>query len=104
MMEAMNRAGVESIIIEDLVKIGEDFGFERGFAEGEATGEARGEARGEAKGEAKGLRGAVLDLCEAYGVQVSEAQRAQLASLDLAGLSALRAHLKAHKTWPASGG
>ncbi len=88
----MNSAGVESIIIEDLVKIGEDFGFDRGFAEGEA------------RGEAKGLRGAVLDLCEAYGVQVSEAQRAQLTSLDLAGLSALRAHLKAHKTWPGSEG
>jgi hypothetical protein len=98
MVGAMNRAGVESIIIEDLVKIGEDFGFERGFAEGEAAGKTAGEAAGEAKG----LRGAVLDLCEAYGVQVNEAQRAQLLSLDLEGLSALRAHLKAHKAWPAS--
>ena len=38
---------------------------------------------------------------EVLGVEVSDERRAHLAALDLPGLEALRAELKAKKTWPA---
>jgi hypothetical protein len=50
-----------------------------------------------------GLREAVADLCEAYGVELTEARREHLAGLDLAGLQELRARLKAARSWPAGG-
>jgi hypothetical protein len=52
----------------------------------------------------EGLRVArevVADLCEVLGVEVTDERRAHLAALDLAALEALRAELKAKKTWPA---
>jgi hypothetical protein len=45
---------------------------------------------------------AVLDLCELLGVELSAERRAHLAALDLPGLEALRANLKATKAWPAA--
>jgi flagellar biosynthesis/type III secretory pathway protein FliH len=50
---------------------------------------------------AAALREAVADLCEAYGVELTEARREHLAGLDLAGLQELRARLKAARSWPA---
>lgn len=46
------------------------------------------------------LRAAVADLCEVLGVPLDEARRAQLAALDVAGLEALRAHIKVARGWP----
>jgi hypothetical protein len=69
--------------------------------EAEARGEARGKADGMREGEARGLRAAVVDLCEVLGVEVTDERRAHLAALDLPALEALRADLKAKKTWPA---
>lgn len=45
-------------------------------------------------------RQAVVDLSEVLGLVLTEPQRADLAGRDLAGLTALRAHLKNHRRWP----
>lgn len=60
----------------------------------------RGRREGKADGRREGLREAVKDLCEVYGIEVTEAQEAHLEGLDLAGLEALRQALKADKRWP----
>jgi flagellar biosynthesis/type III secretory pathway protein FliH len=71
--------------------------------QGEERGEERGEKRGEKRGEERGLRLAVHDLCEVLGIALTTEQQAHLEALDLAGLGALRAHLKQHRSWPAGG-
>lgn len=71
-------------------------GLERERREGKADGLREGKA----DGRREGLREAVKDLCEAYGIEVTEAQEAHLEGLDLAGLEALRQTLKADKRWP----
>jgi Uma2 family endonuclease len=45
-------------------------------------------------------REAVVDLCEAFSIELNEARQARLATLDLAALAALRVHLKTHRAWP----
>jgi len=60
----------------------------------------QGLREGEARGKADGLREAAEDLCELLGVSLTQERRAHLAGLDLAGLSALRSHLKDRKGWP----
>jgi hypothetical protein len=72
-----------------------------GLKEGKQAGLKEGKLAGLEEGEAKGLREAVSDLCELLGIALTEAQREQLAGLDLAGLQRLRAHLKATRSWPA---
>lgn len=47
------------------------------------------------------MRETLPDLCEAYGISLSPAQRAEIAALDLTGLERLRGELKRHKAWPA---
>jgi hypothetical protein len=61
--------------------------------------EGRDDGRAEAL---EALREAIADLCEAYGVELSEAQRTDLASRDLAALEALRLAIKQRRAWPAS--
>jgi hypothetical protein len=67
---------------------------------GKAEGLREGEARGEAKGKAEGLRVAVLDLCEAFGVEMTAEQHAGLEAIGLGELEALRAAIKQMKRWP----
>jgi hypothetical protein len=69
-------------------------------AEAEARGKATGLREGEERGKAEGLRAAVADLCELLGIEVTEARKAHLADLNVAGLEALRLHLKLHRSWP----
>ena len=69
-------------------------------AEGERLGKAEGERLGKAEGERLGLRVAVRDLCEVLGITLTAEQQAQIDSLDLDGLRALRAHLKSARAWP----
>jgi hypothetical protein len=64
---------------------------------------AQGVAQGARDGEAKGLRTAVADLCELLGIELTAEREAHLGTLDAAGLTALRQHLKAHKAWPSQG-
>lgn len=59
-----------------------------------------GVSQGREQGREEGLRLAVLDLCEAYGVELTDARRAHLDSLDLDGLDTLRAVLKQSRSWP----
>ena len=75
-------------------------GRTEGEARGRAEGEAKGRAEGEARGRAEGLREAIRDLCEAYGIAVTEEREIQLASLELEALLALRHTLKATRGWP----
>jgi predicted transposase YdaD len=54
MVTAMEQANLEPVIIEDLVKFGEDRGYERGRLEGEERGRLEGEERGRLEGEERG--------------------------------------------------
>jgi uncharacterized protein len=68
-----------------------------------AYGEARhaeGLREGEARGKAEGLRAAVLDLCEAFGLEPTGEQRAALEAMGVGELEALRAAIKQTKRWP----
>jgi hypothetical protein len=65
-----------------------------GLREGEAIGAAKGRAEGESA-----LRQAIVDLCEAYDVAVSDTQKASLATMSLDELNALRAHIKTERRW-----
>ncbi|HEU4404166.1 MAG TPA: HEPN domain-containing protein [Polyangiaceae bacterium] len=68
--------------------------------EGEARGKAEGLREGEAKGEARGLRAAVLDLCEAFGIEPTGEQHARLEAMGVDELEALRRELKQTRRWP----
>jgi flagellar biosynthesis/type III secretory pathway protein FliH len=72
-----------------------------GKEEGLREGKEEGLREGEAKGKAEGLRAAVLDLCEAFGLETTDEQRAQLEAMGVNELEALRAALKQHRRWPA---
>ncbi|HEU4408283.1 MAG TPA: hypothetical protein VFS43_23675, partial [Polyangiaceae bacterium] len=63
-------------------------------------GKQEGLREGEAKGKAEGLRAAVLDLCEAFGVEPTRAQRAALEAMGSGELEALRQALKQQRRWP----
>ena len=56
-----------------------------------------------AEGEQKGIQQAITDLCEILGIEMTAERRAQIERLDLAGLSALRAHIKTARAWLPSG-
>lgn len=60
---------------------------------------AKGKQEGKQEGRQEGLQQAILDLCEILGIKLTRERRAQLKRLDLEQLSALRMHLKAHRTW-----
>jgi hypothetical protein len=60
-----------------------------------------GLAKGMDQGRKEGLRAAVETACELLNIELTEERRAHLATLDLPGLEALRAELKATKAWPA---
>jgi hypothetical protein len=83
MIGAMNAQGVEAVIIEDLIKIGEDIGIEKGFVTGLQ----------------KGLRAGVLNLCEVLGLRVNDEHRAALEAMGVPELEALANRLKTTRTW-----
>jgi len=68
MTRAMAGAGMEPIIIEDLVFFGEDRGEARGIVKGEAMGLAKGQAK------------AVLHVAELRGIALSDAQQERVLS------------------------
>jgi hypothetical protein len=65
--------------------------------------ELRAQFAGEGAREAAraGEVGKIETACELLGIEVTEARRAQLAALDLAGLGAFLSSLKAARAWPA---
>ncbi len=76
-------------------------GKAEGLREGEARGREVGLREGEERGRAEGLRAAVLDLCEAFGIEPTEAQRAKLEAMGVGELEALRAAIKQARRWSA---
>ncbi|HEU4406366.1 MAG TPA: HEPN domain-containing protein, partial [Polyangiaceae bacterium] len=80
---------------------GEAKGEQRGREAGLREGEAKGLREGEARGKAEGLRMAVLDLCEAFGLEVTGEQRAALEAMGPGELEALRQAIKQTRRWPA---
>ena len=80
MVSAMEDKGMQPIVIEDLVKFGED------------RGEARGEARGLEKGAIDATRDSVLDALGARGFAISDALRVRV--LAETSIDQLRAWLK----------
>ncbi len=54
----------------------------------------------EAKAREAQAREAVLDLAEAYGVEITQERRNTVKQADLQSLNAIRAALKAHRSWP----
>ncbi|MCU0686692.1 MAG: HEPN domain-containing protein [Polyangiaceae bacterium] len=76
-------------------------GLREGKEEGLREGEARGKAEGMREGKEEGLRVAVLDLCEAFGIEPTEAQRARLEAMGVSELEGLRAAIKTTRSWPA---
>jgi len=85
----------------NLAEQAERRGEARGEARGKAAGLREGKEAGEREGEARGLRAAVETACDLLGIELTEARKAHLAGLDVAGLEALRQHLKLHRSWPA---
>jgi hypothetical protein len=79
MLRAMSAQGVEAVIIEDLVKIGEEIGEEIGFR--------------------KGLRTGILALCEVLGLRVDDERRAELDAMGVPELEALTSRLKTSHSW-----
>jgi hypothetical protein len=70
MVKVMEEAGVQSVIIEDLIHIGEEFGFSRGLEEGTKAGKV------------EEARKAVERVLRKRNLAISEAQAAQLAACD----------------------
>ena len=83
MLRAMNAHRVESVIIEDLVKIGEDMGFEKGIEQGLR----------------QGLRTGVLTLCEVLGLGIDKDRRTELDAMGVPELEALTQRLKSTHAW-----
>lgn len=91
MLRAMNAQGVEAVIIEDLVKIGEDIGMEKGLE--------KGRAEGLKEGKANGLRAGVLALCEALGIDVDDRRRDALDGMGIPEFEALMRRLGRGGAW-----
>ena len=70
LMQAMKRADMEPIVIEDLVKFGEDRGFERGIAQGVE----RGIAQGSEQGALQNAKQALIDVLSARGLIANQTQ------------------------------
>lgn len=83
----MNAQGVEAVIIEDLVRIGEDIGMEKGMEKGLVQGLKRGLLTG------------LLDLCDVLGLPVDAQRRAELDAMDVPELEALAKRLKTTRAW-----
>jgi predicted transposase YdaD len=69
MIEAMEAAKVEPVVIEDLVEIGRDMGLETGRAEGIETGRAEG---------IEAARAMLLETIVVRGLSITDAQRERI--------------------------
>jgi hypothetical protein len=104
----LKNAGKESALMNRINRLEEQYQAhvkqirEQGFERGRAEGLERGRAQGLEQGRAETLRSALIDLCEIFAIELTDARRAYIASLDLPGLEALRVQLKQHRAWPAS--
>ncbi|HEY8380205.1 MAG TPA: Uma2 family endonuclease [Nannocystis sp.] len=85
--------------IERLSKMLEGIEARAREAEAEAQAQARRAEERARQAEAQ-IRQAVLDLAEAYGLELSDERRRQVAQAGMEELAALRAVLKATRAWP----
>jgi Uma2 family endonuclease len=110
LLERKGYAGLDAVLAEgeargraEGLREGEAKGKEEGLREGEARGKEEGRREGKEEGrregEARGLRAAVLDLCDAFGLAPTDAQRAQLEAMGVGELEALRAAIKQTRRW-----
>ena len=67
------------------------------------VGRDEGKKLGLDEGRKLGLQQAILDLCEAYGIEVTEERKVALHNVEGQGLDDLRVALKTHRAWPTSG-
>jgi membrane protein involved in colicin uptake len=98
--EARRQAEEKAKEAEEKAKEAEEKAKEAEEKAKEAEEKAK-EAEEKAKeAEANALREAIFDLCELLAMELTEAQRSQVGTLDLTGLRELRSALKQQKRWP----
>lgn len=82
MVAAMERAKLEPVIVEDLVRFGMEQGFEEGQEKGREQGREQGRQEGRQEGREQGrlemARQALLDVLDALGVALDGEQRARV--------------------------
>ena len=71
-----------------------------GQEEGRKEGRTEGHKEGHKEGEESGLRLGIVALCEAIGIELSAERHRTLHTLDVPGLKALVAALRAGRRWP----
>ncbi len=74
MVRAMEQANLEPIVIEDLVKFGQDQGFEQGLERGREEGLERGRE----EGSIANARSSLLEVFEARGITLGADERARI--------------------------
>jgi hypothetical protein len=73
--------------------------FERFEQEQEQKIRDEGRDEGHKDGQKEALRGAIQDMCELVGIELSAEQRAQLEGMDLNRLLALKDHIRRTRSW-----
>ena len=89
----------EQVVQEEIRRLHYE-GLKEGLTEGLMKGILQGIDQGRAEGLDEGLRLVLLDLCEAYGIEMNAERHAYLESLDRPRLESLRLTLKSHRQWP----
>ena len=95
-LEAARTAGFTEAEWEAYILAGIAIQNERGAL---AVAEKRGREEGREEGREDGLRQGVEALCGVLGIELSDEQQRELASMDAAGLAALLARLQQKKSW-----
>ena len=70
-----------------------------GKQEGKQEGLAEGKREGLAEGKREGLLDGIEAACDLLGIEISGARRREIDGLDVAGLKALLAKIRAEKRW-----
>ena len=81
MVSSMQRAKVETVILEDLVHFGEDRGFARGVQEGREAGREEGREQGLEEGREQGrslLVATLLDILQTRGLEPTPEERERI--------------------------
>jgi len=74
-------------------------GLSEGRKEGRKEGHKEGRSEGRKEGREEVLREGILDLCEAYGLEVADELRARLGGMEEGELIALKDRLKRERRW-----
>jgi hypothetical protein len=69
-------------------------------ADARALGRTEGTTEGRTEGRTEGLAVGIIALCEAFDILIGPSERAQMQSLDAAGLEVLLTHIKTQRRWP----